>query len=95
MLQGFGTFLRRFRHRSFEIIRPLPALVNKDKQWRKGLEKQKAFALLKKEFTLVLIIQNYGADTDAVLESDTSDWAKATVLSQVFQDTLLHLVAYS
>lgn len=91
---GFANLPRRFIHRYSEITRPLTDLLKKDHQWRWGPEQEAAFELLKERFTQAPNMRHYDPDREAILETDASDWGEAAVLSQLFDDGLLHPVAY-
>ncbi|KAH0603046.1 uncharacterized protein H6S33_008050 [Morchella sextelata] len=91
---GFANFLRRFIHRYSEVCRPMTDLLKKGSVWRWSSEQQSAFDELKERFTSAPILRHYDEHREAIIETDASDWAEAAVLSQVFEDGILHPVAY-
>lgn len=91
---GFATFLRRFVHRYSGVCEAISDLLKMGTQWKWAKEQQDAFDELKKRFTTAPILRHYYEHRQAILETDASDWAEAAVLSQVFENGLLHPVAY-
>ena len=91
---GFANFYRRFIRGYSDIIRPLTELTRKDMKWKWDPEQQAAFTQLKEAFTSTPILRRFDFDRNVIVETDSSDYVSAGVLSQYDDDGVLHLVAY-
>ena len=72
---------------------PLTRLTRKDTPWDFTKDCQQAFNLLKQAFTSAPILAHYVLEHLVVVETDASDYAIATILSQ-WQDGELHPIAF-
>jgi len=91
---GFANFYRRFIENFSKICKPITETLKGDKRkfsW--GREQNIAFEKLKQRFTTVPILAHFYPERETVIETDTSDFAFGTILSQ-FQDKRLHPVAF-
>ncbi|MGF1973944.1 ribonuclease H family protein, partial [Staphylococcus aureus] len=77
------------------IAKPLTNLTRKGVQFQWTDKCQDAFNSLKKSFTTAPILSHFQPDQQIIVETDSSDYAVAAILSQVNpEDSLIHPVAY-
>jgi len=91
---GFANFYRRFIANFSKICKPITETLKGDKQkfsW--GREQNMAFEKLKQRFTTAPILAHFYLERETVIETDASDFALRSILSQ-FQDKRLHPVAF-
>lgn len=92
---GFANFYRRFIRDFSYKAKPLTQLTHKNQKWAWGEKEQQAFEDLKKAFTSAPILRIPDQDSPFRIESDASDFATGSVLSQLDpKDGLYHPVAY-
>ena len=84
----------RFIHGYYEITVPLTHLTPKGTPWHFSNECHSAFEALKKGFHHSSGPYPLDPDTQIRVETDTSDYALAAVLSITTQDGKLHLIAF-
>lgn len=91
---GFANFYRRFIHAYSEIVAPLNRLTRKDTIWDFNQKCRDAFETLKKVFTTAPILGHFIPGQQLTVETDTSDYAIAAVLSITEDDGELHPIAF-
>ena len=91
---GFANFYRRFIRDYSKIVGPLTTLTRKDKLYEWTDKCQKAFDILKGRFTSAPILIHFNPEAPTYLETDASDYAIGTILSQESADGLLHPIAF-
>jgi len=64
------------------MLKPLSDLTKKNCTWNWGIEQQNAFEVLKKAFTIALILRIPNDEDPFKLSTDASDFATGAVLSQ-------------
>jgi len=90
---GFPNFYRRFIKDSSKVCKPITETLKgnpKDFHW--GREQEDVFVELQKRFTMAPILSYFYPGRRTVVETDASDFALGSVLSQ-YQGRWLHLVA--
>src|SRR5882724_6613787 len=80
---GFANFYRRFIVGFSDIVIPLIHLTCKDTPFTWGPDHMKAFETLKTAFTQAPILAHFNPDNPIVVETDTSDYAIAAIISQI------------
>ena len=90
---GFTNFYCRFIHNYSNIVVPLTWLTRKDTPWKFTDDCCSTFNLLKKAFTSAPILTHWVPDTPLVVETDTSDYAIASILSIIGANSELSPVA--
>ena len=91
---GFANFYRRFIRGYSKVIAPLTNLTRKDRPFQWTSECQSAFDELKARFTSAPILMHFDPNAPTYLETDASDYAIGTILSQEGADGLTHPVAF-
>jgi len=91
---GFGNFYRRFIQDYSHLARPLTQLTKKGTPFVWKDLCQAAFERLKEAFTMAPILIHFDFDKEIVVETDASDIASASILSQPGSDGLLHPIAF-
>src|SRR6266481_5679069 len=91
---GFANFYRCFIYGYSEITIPLTRLTQKNVAWDWTNNCQEAFNKLKKAFTMAPVLTHWIPDTPIMVETDTSDYALAAVLSIHTLDSDFHPVAF-
>ena len=90
---GLANFYRRFIPNYSKICRPLHDLTaNVPYEWRDA--QQEAFDTLKARFQEAPILVHFDPEKDIHIETDASDFALGSVLSQKDEDGRFHPVAY-
>ncbi|KAG9184899.1 hypothetical protein G6011_06845, partial [Alternaria panax] len=90
---GFANFYRRFIKNYSEIAAPLTRLTG-DVTFRWGEVEQQAFDKLKEIFITEPVLAQWDPDRETILETDSSGYVVAGVLSQYDDQGLLRPVAY-
>ena len=91
---GFANFYRRFIRDYSKLVAPLTALTRKDTVFEWTSTCQSAFENLKIRFTSAPILQHFDPEAPTVLETDASDYAMGTILSQEDSKGVLHPIAF-
>ena len=90
---GFANFYQNFIKNYSKIVAPLTRLTYKDNlDWNFGAKK--AFRLLKSAFTIAPILVHPDFSKSFFMETDISDFALGTVLSQLGDGEKLHPIAF-
>src|SRR5882724_2440630 len=85
-LLGFANFYCQFIVGFSDIIIPLIHLTCKDTPFTWGPDHTNAFKSLKNAFTQAPILVHFNPDDPIVVETDTSDYAIAAIISQISPD---------
>jgi len=91
---GFANFYRRFIFNYLDIMVPLTQLTQKDAPWNFSEDCQHYFNALKHAFTTAPILTHFIPDTPIIVETDTSDYAVAGILSITCTNREICPVAY-
>src|SRR5882672_10960985 len=91
---GFANFYRRFIHNYSDIVVPLTRLTQKNIKWEFDESCWTSFNNLKAAFTTATCLIHWHPDQQVILETDTSDYAIAGILSHQLEDGLVHPVAF-
>lgn len=91
---GFANFYRRFIRNYSKIIAPLTALTKKGFTFEWTSTCTEAFEDLKKRFTSAPILRHFDPSAATYVETDASDYAIGTILSQKGPDGIIHPVAF-
>src|SRR6266481_9809015 len=91
---GFANFYHCFIYGYSEITVLLTRLTRKGATWHFSDECHLAFNTLKKAFTTAPVLTYWIPDTPITVETDTSDYALATILSITTPTSDLHPVAF-
>ena len=91
---GFANFYRRFIKDFSKKARPLTQLTRKDIDWEWGNEAQTAFDEIKNAFISAPILVMPDPSKPMRIETDASDYAWGSVLSQLEEDGLWHPTSY-
>lgn len=91
---GFANFYRRFIREYSKVVTPLTALTKKDSAFLWSPACQQAFELLKSRFSTAPILAHFQPDRKFILETDASDYAIGSILSQEDASGILHPVAF-
>lgn len=91
---GFANYYRRFIRDFSRIVAPLHALTGKNTQFSWGPAQQAAFERLKSAFTSAPVLAHFDYDKEITLETDSSDYVSAGVLSQRDDNHVLRPVAF-
>ena len=91
---GFCNFYRRFIRNFSHITKPLHKLAQKDFKFEWTSACQTAFDEMKKAITSAPVLRHFDRDREAILETDSSDYVNAGILSQYDDDGVLHPVAF-
>ena len=91
---GFCNFYRQLIRNFSKIARPLNALTRNNIQFTWILECKKRFQELKQHVCKDLILRYFDPIKQCFVETNSSNYVNASVLSQMGDDSLLHPVAY-
>ena len=92
---GFANFYCRFIVNFSEMVAPLTHLTRKDAKFSWGPEHQQAFETLKLACTQAPVLTHFNPENLIVVETDTSDYAIAAIISQISPDDGdLHPIAF-
>jgi len=91
---GFANFYHRFIFNYSDIVIPLTHLIWKDIPWKFNSSCCDTFNSLKKAFISAPILTHWISDTHLIVETDTSDYTLATILSIVNEDNKVYSVAF-
>jgi len=92
---GFANFYRRFIKDYSQVARPLTELTKGGKkEWEWNQQVEEAFQELKQRFTTAPILAHFDATKTVIIETDASDFAIGTVLSQRDEEGRLHQVTF-
>ena len=91
---GFANFYRRFIRDYSKVVSPLTALTKKDATFEWTSKADSSFESLKTRFTTAPILRHFDPALAAFLETDASDYAIGSILSQAGEDGMLHPVAF-
>ena len=92
---GFTNFYRQFIRSYSAIAAPLTNLTKKDKPFCWAELQETAFTNLKHQFATASLLKHFNPALPLVLETDASDFAICSVLSQYHQDRLHPIAFYS
>ena len=90
----FANFYHRFIFNYSDIIILLTYLTWKDIPWKFDSSCQDAFNSLKEAFTSAPILTYWIPNAQLIMETDTSDYTLAAILSIVNKDNEVHLVVF-
>jgi hypothetical protein len=91
---GFCNFYRRFIRNYSKVVIPLINLTKKNAPFNWTQACEEAFELLKNTVTSALTLKPFDWTKEAVVETDTSDFVSAGVLSQHDNEGILRPVAF-
>ena len=91
---GFANFYQRFIQRYSQICTPLTKMTKKEQPFHWEYEQREAFEKLKKKFILAPILASFNPERKIILETNASDQALGSCLSQPDAKKQLHPVAY-
>ena len=91
---GFANFYRRFVKSFSKIAAPLTAMSKKITPFVWTEECAKAFKILKDVFSSDTILIHFDPDKESIVETDSSDYVSAGVLSQYEVEGVLKPVAF-
>jgi RNase H-like domain found in reverse transcriptase len=91
---GFANFYRQFIVSYSNLAHPLICLTKKDETFSWSNNAQCTFASLKSAFVLVPVLCHFDPELCIILETDASDYAIATILSQVNENNEIHPVTF-
>jgi len=91
---GFANFYRRFIFNYSDIVILLTRLTRKNAPWNFNDDCKIAFNTLKQAFTSAPILTHWVLDAQLVVETNTSDYALAAILSIMTKDNKIHPVAF-
>jgi hypothetical protein len=91
---GFTNFYHQFIYNYSNIIVPLTQPTCKDAPWNFSDECWKSFETLKKAFATAPILTHWMPNVPLIVETDTSDYAIAGILSIVCLDSEIHPVVF-
>ena len=91
---GFANFYRKFVQGYLQICTPLTKTTKKEQLFHWECEQREAFEKLKKKFILAPILASFDPERKIILETNASDQALESCLSQPDAEGQLHPVAY-
>ena len=91
---GFCNFYQQFIHRYSDIVIPLTCLTRKTTPWDFNKRCCDSFEQLKEEFTHAPVLTQWVPDAKMILETDTSDYALAAILSVFTADGEVHPITF-
>ena len=90
----FTNFYHHFITNFSKITKPLTCLIQKDTPFSWTFKCQHTFEKLKQVFIIASVLQNFNLEKPVTLETDTSDYVTADVLSQPDEEENLHSVIF-
>ncbi|CDO69317.1 hypothetical protein BN946_scf184976.g36 [Trametes cinnabarina] len=91
---GFANFYHQFIHNYSEIVLPLTRLTRKGVPWNFNQRCRDSFNALKKAFTSAPILHHWEPNRQITVETDTSDYAIAGILSITTESGELHPIVF-
>jgi len=92
---GFANFYRRFIKDYSRVARPLTELTKVGRrEWEWNPQAEEAFWELKRRFTMAPILAHFDATKMVIIETDASDFAIGTILSQKDEEGRLYPVPF-
>jgi hypothetical protein len=92
---GFANFYRRFIKDYSRVARPITELTKETaKDWKWTPEAEQAFIELKNRFTSAPVLAHFDPERPVIVETDASDFALGSILSQRNNENRLHPVAF-
>ena len=91
---GFTNFYRHFIYEYSEIVLPLTRLTRKGIPWNFDDKCLATFNELKQAFTHAPILTHWIPDRQLVMETDTSNYAIAAILSIYLEDGKIHPISF-
>ena len=91
---GFANFYKCFIFNYLDIVILLTHLTRKNTLWNFDDKCRMACNTLKQAFTSAPILMHWVPDTQLVVETDTSDYALAAILSIMTKDNEIHPIAF-
>ena len=91
---GFTNFYHRFIQGYLNIVVPLMHLICKGVPWSFSNDCWKSFLRLKEAFTSAPVLARWIPDTPITVETDTSDYAVAAILSITCSNNEIHPVVF-
>ena len=91
---GFTNFHYQFIFNYLNIVIPLTYLIWKDISWKFDSFCHDAFNSLKKRFISTSIFTHRISNAQLIMETDTSDYALATIIFIVNEENEAHPVAF-
>jgi len=91
---GFCNFYRRFIKNFSKIAKPLTALTQKGLKFKWTEACQQAFNELREAIIHGPVLAHFDPEKACYLETDSSDYVSAGVLSQMGEDGQLYPIAY-
>jgi hypothetical protein len=91
---GFANFYHHFIYNYSDIVVPLTCLTCKSAPWNFDEKCRDSFTKLKSAFTSAPILTYWIPDHQIIVETDTSDYALAAILSIYSDDGEIHPIAF-
>ena len=91
---GFTNFYHRFIQGYSNIVVPLTCLTHKGVPWSFSNDCQESFLCPKEVFTPAPVLVHWIPDAPITVETDTSDYAVAAILSITCSNNEIHPVAF-
>ncbi len=91
---GFSNFYHQFIHKYSDFIIPLTCLICKETLWKFDNKCMAAFNELKQALTHAPILTHWVPNQQLVVETNTSDYAIAAILSIYLEDGKIHPIAF-
>ena len=91
---GFANFYHRFIHEYSDIVITLTQLIWKDLEWNFSNACHDTFNNLKPAFTSAPVLTHWIPDAPMIIETDTSNYAIATIFSIILPNGEIHPVAF-
>ncbi|CDO69493.1 hypothetical protein BN946_scf184662.g13 [Trametes cinnabarina] len=91
---GFANFYQRFIPNYSEIVLPLTRLTRKSVPWNFSEECRTVFNTFKRAFTTAPVLHHWEPDCPLTVETDTSNYAIAGILSLTTESGELHPIAF-
>src|ERR1700731_1763678 len=91
---GFANFYCQFVHGYSDIITPMTCLTQKNTPWLWSDDCQSTFDSLKSAFSSAPILSHFIPGALLIVETDTSDYAVAAILSTVTSDDEVYPITF-